>query len=847
LKRNFIKTVVFFGLFAACIIGVLVGSASLREQAKQTWLDQANRSMSRTTDVGMFWLSLFHAQLRGIGTLFHGSSQVNENELFDALEVTESIEAAIPLRTVAFVEPVDDKQLIVRLSTDMDGLLAPGANLVHQDAIRDVVKRAMNLPDHVLMSSVFWNDEGQVHTVLAFAVPNGDKMGVLLTPVDLTAMIEGLYALHIPKGIHLRLRELAVSSGQQSVFVIGDMQPTPETVHTSHFITDSGQAQWEFCWDVLPEFREGAATEFADVVQYSGFVVIGLAFGMIGLLFMQNTRVNRRVDERTQELQKASERAEKSAQELTNTLEMSEGLRVDADLAKAEVDTTNRELKVALQQAETARLEAEQANQSKSSFLANMSHEIRTPMNAILGFSEILGSMIQDKQGKQYLQSIQSSGKSLLTLINDILDLSKVEAGKIDIQYGPINVPILAQDMELIFSSKVFEKNLNFVVDVDDDVPETVMLDETRLRQVLVNLIGNAIKFTREGQVNLVVRALQRDSVEHPIIIFAVSDTGIGIPKDQQDTIFGAFEQRKGQSINEFGGTGLGLAISKRLVELMNGEILVESEEGEGSTFTVLFHDVEVVDHATANILKKEEELGTLIFEPATILITDDVRLDRQLVRGYLEPYNFSILEAENGAEALELVKDKQPDIVFLDIKMPVLDGFKAAQLIKGKDGHNTTPIIALTASAMRETVEEISRFFDGYLPKPLSKMQLVRELARFLPHHVDTSQSVETLETSEVNDTISDETVARLPDLIQVLENETELVAELISTQTINDIEDFAGRMQQTATEFAYPPLQVWADQLIEESAMFDMDAMPRTLAQFATLIEETKGHMIS
>ena len=296
----------------------------------------------------------------------------------------------------------------------------------------------------------------------------------------------------------------------------------------------SGQAQWDYNWDILPTYLDGPDTGLADVVQLGGLVVVALTFGMIGLLTMQNTRVNRRVTERTLELQQATDRAEESAQELASTLKTSEGLRKDADEAKADAESANSELKVALEGAEIARADAEAANHSKSAFLANMSHEIRTPMNAILGFTEILHSLIKDKQQKQYLGSIQSSGRSLLTLINDILDLSKVEAGKLDIEYGPINLPVLAQDMDMIFSPKIFEKNLNFILDVDDNLPEVVLLDETRLRQVLVNLIGNGIKFTNEGHVKLAIRALDRDNAERPVLIIAISDTGIGIPADQQ-------------------------------------------------------------------------------------------------------------------------------------------------------------------------------------------------------------------------------------------------------------------------------------------------------------------------
>ncbi len=192
---------------------------------------------------------------------------------------------------------------------------------------------------------------------------------------------------------------------------------------------------------------------------------------------------------------------------------------------------------------------AEAASVAKSEFLANMSHEIRTPMNAILGFTEILARKIQDKQHKEYLESIRSSGKSLLKLINDILDLSKVEAGKLDLEYSAVNVSFLFMDIKQIFSQKIREKRLEFIVDIDPNLPEALTLDETRLRQVILNLVGNAVKFTESGYIRLSVSTRNPNEADHLLdLIFLVEDTGVGIPKDERDSIFDAFEQQKGQS-----------------------------------------------------------------------------------------------------------------------------------------------------------------------------------------------------------------------------------------------------------------------------------------------------------
>jgi len=242
----------------------------------------------------------------------------------------------------------------------------------------------------------------------------------------------------------------------------------------------------------------------------------------------------------------------------------------------------------ALKQAKEA---AEAANRAKSEFLANMSHEIRTPLNAVIGFSDLLSSQINSDKQKNYLSSIKKAGKTLLSLINDILDLSKIEAGRLEIQSETINPILIFTELEQIFALKIAEKRLEFIIDID--LPATLVLDQTRLRQVLFNLLGNAIKFTEQGDIKLSahIRSQENDSRKVDLII-AVADTGIGIPKDQQNVIFEYFQQQDGQTTRKYGGTGLGLAITKRLVEMMNGQISVRSEQG--SVFEITLRDVEV-------------------------------------------------------------------------------------------------------------------------------------------------------------------------------------------------------------------------------------------------------------
>ncbi len=498
------------------------------------------------------------------------------------------------------------------------------------------------------------------------------------------------------------------------------------------------------------------------------------------------------------------------------------------------------ELEVEVQERKKAEEAAHQANHAKSVFLANMSHEIRTPMNAILGFSEILQDKIDDAKLKEYVEVISSSGKALLTLINDILDLSKVEAGKLDLEYDAMSLRKLLGDMEMIFSKKVADKGLHFVLEVDDSVPDAIVIDESRLRQVLLNLLGNAIKFTESGYIKLVAKALtDAEDPEATGLRVEVVDSGIGIPQEQVEQIFGAFEQQKGQSHAKYGGTGLGLAISQRLVEMMGGRIEVTSTAGKGSTFSVVLEDVEIASVASVDDGHGAIDPHAIIFEPAKILIAEDIEVNRELIKGFLADYDLQVFEATNGYEAIEVVKAEQPDLVLMDIKMPEMDGHEATRRLRDDPATKDLPIVAVTASTMKIEEDQIKQICDGFLSKPITRSQIVETLSRFLAYHLPEGAGEEAEAVEEPLLSL-DDNVIEVEKLTSVMKDKLQPLWEQVSdTLIVNDVMEFAEKAIELGQIHRFKPLAAWGDQLRTQAMMFQTSEMEQTLKRFPQFAE--------
>jgi len=479
--------------------------------------------------------------------------------------------------------------------------------------------------------------------------------------------------------------------------------------------------------------------------------------------------------------------------------------------------------------------EAEEANRLKGVFLANISHEIRTPINAILGFSDLLSDELKNTAHQQYIEAIKASSKTLLNLINDLLDLSKIEAGKMNISYSETNIPAIFLEIENIFSIKLREKKLEYKCSIDPLMPTDIWFDELRLKQILLNLIGNAIKFTDRGKVEVSVNAFNIRQTDNKKLVdfnLSVMDTGIGIDVKNQQEIFDAFKQQDTQDARKYGGTGLGLAITKRLVEMLNGKIELESMPAKGSLFSVTFKDIEVADKLkSVPISSQAFNVGKIIFKPRGILIADDVSINRAFLKGIFKGSDITFYEAENGEEAIEIIKTYKPSVALLDLRMPIIDGLGVAMFIKTNDDYKNIFTIGISATMVSYEADSRSCFLDEFISKPVDINKLLKRLAKYIP----IADSPEITNDEIITNELPEIDKLSIEKFIHFAYSEMHpLIEKITHTSSFADYELFSKILIEKGSELKIKKLTYIGCALGEAVKCFDLDTISKLIGEY-------------
>lgn len=478
--------------------------------------------------------------------------------------------------------------------------------------------------------------------------------------------------------------------------------------------------------------------------------------------------------------------------------------QTEAKRAEQKIREANESLEKRVQE---RTLELDSANQAKSRFLANMSHEIRTPMNVILGFADL---MVQEsslsEMARYRLESIRNSGQHLLALIHDILEVSKIEAGRVELNPVPLDFYRLLTDTQRMFRDATLKKGVGFYFELDSATPQYVLIDETKIREILFNLIGNAVKFTRQGEIRLKV-AYDRESKE---LLADLSDTGYGISREEQSRLFKPFEQTS-SGLQTRKGTGLGLTICREYLKLMGGSIQVQSELGQGTSFQIRL-PFEAIPETDVPVNTEQVITGLASDqEPVALLIVDDHEANRQVLRQILSPFGFLLAEAENGREAIEHIENKDFQAVLMDLSMPEMDGLTAIRELRHR-GYAELPIIVVTANAFEENRQEV---FDaggnGFVSKPFRQQEILKQLKEIAGIGFSYETVSEKTEEVRASEQIRIPDQAWLVDFRQAIASfepdEVEAQLQLIA----DTYPEFCQQVELWTQEFRYPELEDW------------------------------------